>query len=345
MLRLFLLFYWTFYFFLCFAETNNHIILTDDFKETYIGKSTYIYEDRGGNEDIYNILNKSSNKWELQDKDRPRKGLSSSTFWAKTIIENRTSKIVPLIFVQECPMADWIQFFMVNQTQVIEKSVLMGDTLPFKNRTIPHNYFAYDYTFPPNSTLTFYCKTGQLGGKFYLPLKLSRQNIWLSSNNRKTLSHGLILGIILIFCLIGLLTYLSIRRKFLLFFILQNVFFVLFYLSFNGMGFQYLWPNATHFQQIAAAQMLNGIAIFKVLFFITFFNLKQIKSFKFTVLGIIGLQFLSCLFPVLFEYYPIFHTSFFAKFLRIFNYSIFPLTLFTLGGLSFIFYKKQKIRI
>ncbi len=324
---------------------QKKITITADFQGEYLGKYSYLLEDSSHQIKIQDVLSKPLSEWEDSKMNIPRKGVSSSIFWSKTTIENNTNQPQSMTFVLEYPMVDWVQFFIVDREKlVVDQSKEMGDIQPFETRTIQHHYFVYNYTFPPHSTVDFYCKTGQLGGKFYLPLHLYKQNIWLSQNNRKLIRHGLILGLVSILCLIGLITFFRTRRIFLLFFTLQNISFAFFYLAFNGLGFQYIWSNAIPYQQIGTVQAMNAFTIFKVLFLITFFNIKQVRPIYQTFKFILGVQFICFILPILITYIPTLNTPSFAKLSRLLNFSITALLLFILLTLCLLYYRKTKDR-
>jgi len=324
-----------------FAEKK--ISITDDFECAYLGTYSYLFEDTSHQITINDLLPKPLNEWEVSTLEKPRKGVSSSIFWSQTTIENKTNQSQSMTIVLEYPMVDWVQFFMVDgKKEVMDQSKAMGDIQPFDNRTIQHHYFVYNFTFPPNSRYDFYCKTGQLGGKFYLPLQLYKQNSWISQNSKTLLRHGLLLGFVSILCLISLISFIRTRKIFLLFFTLQNLSFALFYLAFNGMGFQYIWPNSIPYQQIGTVQTMNALTIFKVLFLITFFNFKQVRPVYRAFLFILGIQIICFILPILIAYIPVFNSPFLAKLSRLLNFSITALLLFMILALCLVYYRKTK---
>jgi len=325
------------------AFSQKTITITDTFQCKYLGEYSYLLEDANHQISLQNLLTKPLEEWENSKLEKPRKGVSTSTFWSRTTIENRTDEIQEMTIVLEYPMVDWVQFFIVaNDTTILDQSKAMGDVQPFANRTVQHHYFVYNYTFLPKSTYTFYCKSGQLGGKFYLPLHLFKHNVWLSKNNKDLLRHGLILGLVSILCLISFITFLRTRKVFLLFFTLQNLSLAFFYLAFNGLGFQYIWAFEIPYQQIGTVQAMNALTIFRVLFLITFFNIKQIRSIYRIFIFILGVQLVCFILPILIVYIPLFNTPTLAKVSRLLNFSITALILFILFTLSCLYYQKTK---
>jgi hypothetical protein len=117
---------------------------------------------------------------------------------------------------------------------------------------------------------------------------------------REYFYSGIFYGMILVFCLYNFVMFLAIRQKQYLYYIIYNLSIGIFELSSNGIAYQYLWPNAPEWNEIAYGVALYIASICALLFTREFLNLKtKAPRLNRLVIGLIIARtvfFLLCLF-------------------------------------------------
>lgn len=278
---------------------SERLLISETFQSTYVGTYSWLYEDTTSQQTIYDIYNQSSLDWEKQEMPKIINGISGSNYWVKFELNNTSGHTKDMTLVLENAVFDRIQFFIVDNNEVIDSSNYMGDLLPFKEREVHHRYYVYNFQIPANSNWQIYTMAGKMGGKFVCPLKLYTAKQWSISANRLDLYHGLTTGfhvMLFIFCL--LLAFI-IKRRYVFYFMMQITATYLFFLATSGLGFQYLWPNAIYFQQSVSVIPNILLLLFKVLFVINFFShLQKIPAARRILKLIIILQTISFILPV-----------------------------------------------
>jgi len=282
-----------------FAESRESLLLAQDFGSEYVGNYCWLYEDTSAVQTIENIFQVAETNWEKQQQPKIIKGISSSNFWMKFELNNTSQSTQEMALVLENAVFDRVQFFITDGMHLIDRSQLMGDLLPFKERAVPHRYFVYPFQIPANTNWQMYTMAGKMGGKFVCPLVLYTANEWTTASSRLDLYYGLSTGfhvMLFIFCLLLLIV---IRKRYVFYFMMQLIAVYLFFLATTGLGFQYLWPNAVYFQQSISVIPNILLLLFKVLFVLSFFeHLQAIPTALRILKVIIYLQIISLILPI-----------------------------------------------
>jgi hypothetical protein len=111
---------------------------------------------------------------------------------------------------------------------------------------------------------------------------------------------GIFYGMILIFCLYNLVMFFAFRQKQYLYYIMYNLSIGVFEMSSNGIAYQYLWPGAPAWNEIASGVALFSASIFSLFFTREFLSLKTkallLNKLVLWVIGLRSVFFLLCLF-------------------------------------------------
>jgi len=263
------------------------LTISDDFESEWVGTFSELYEDVSVSETIHQIKNKPAERWEKQTLPEINKGIISSNFWIRFPIINTSQSPKEVVLALESTLFDRVQFYAFQQGQLIDSSMAMGEMQAFEERESDHRFFIHTLSLPLNETIEVYVLAGKLGGKLKCPLKVYSKQAWAKRSNRDYITSGILVGSILFINLFGLLLFFIIREKYVLIFSIQFLAVFLYYLASSGLGFQYLWPEAFHFQQGIVLIIPTAIPIFKAWFLFHFFNFnlshKIARLLKFTI--------------------------------------------------------------
>lgn len=141
----------------------------------------------------------------------------------------------------------------------------LGDQLNFKERTLAHKNFEVYIENDNNLTQDYYFKirSSQISDVIIV---LRSVNWFISYALDEYFYFGIFYGMILVFSFYNLIMFVAMRQKQYLFYVLYNLSVGLFEMSSDGIAYQYLWPNAPIWNQIAYAFFLYGTSIFALLF-------------------------------------------------------------------------------
>ncbi|MES2447955.1 MAG: 7TM diverse intracellular signaling domain-containing protein [Bacteroidota bacterium] len=203
-------------------------------------------------------------KFSPSNKSTPQTISLNTNYWAKIKIKhnNKSSHRFLLEFFDQT--IDHITVYMPQSdgTYVVKE---LGDQLNFAERTLTHKNFEVYIPNDNNLTQTYYFKirSSQISDVIIV---LRSVNWFISYALDEYFYFGIFYGMILVFSFYNLIMFVAMRQKQYLFYVLYNLSVGIFEMSSDGIAYQYLWPNAPIWNQIAYAFFLYGTSIFALLF-------------------------------------------------------------------------------
>jgi diguanylate cyclase (GGDEF)-like protein len=150
----------------------------------------------------------------------------------------------------------------------------LGDRLPFAARGVAHRYPNVELALPRGSALDILVGVRSTSS-IQLPLRLyTPTELWAASHDEQA-GLGLYYGILLALFLYNLAVLASIRDASYAYYLAYLAAFGLLMLAFNGLGFQYLWPDATTWQSASLPVSIGAVLCTSLLFARSFLDLRQ----------------------------------------------------------------------
>jgi len=267
-----------------------------------------------------------------------------TTYWFKINIKHNSSTDNRFLLELFDQTIDHLTVYVPKNDGTYEAKEL-GDRLNFKNRTLTHKNFEIYIANDHDEVKPYYFKiqSSQIADVIIV---LRSVNWFISYALDEYFYFGIFYGMILVFSFYNLIMYIAIRQKQYLFYVLYNLSVGLFEMSSDGIAYQYLWPNAPGWNQIAYAFFLYGTSIFALLFTreLLFVKSKAPKLNK-LIIGVIAARSLFFVYCLLFnqelfsykflEFVPL--TVAFFTGIYIFKNGYQPARFFVLGY-SFLFF-------
>ena len=145
------------------------------------------------------------------------------------------------------------------------QQVQLGDNHRFSQRFFQHKNFELpiDNTLSREGTYYFRVRSSQLADVIIV---LRSINYFVSYAVDEYFSFGIFYGMILIFSFYNLIMFVAVRQRQYLYYVLYIISVGLYEMCTDGIAYQYLWPNASRWNQYAFAFPLAGISVFTLLF-------------------------------------------------------------------------------
>ncbi|QPH41041.1 7TM diverse intracellular signaling domain-containing protein [Pedobacter endophyticus] len=141
----------------------------------------------------------------------------------------------------------------------------LGDANAFNNRLVHHKNFEIPIRNEGKEAQTYYFKISS--SQIADVIVVLRTTQWFISYALDEYFYfGIFYGMILVFSFYNLIMYIAIRQKQYLFYVLYNLSVGFFEMSTDGIAYQYLWPNAPGWNELAYAFALCATSIFALLF-------------------------------------------------------------------------------
>jgi diguanylate cyclase (GGDEF)-like protein len=189
--------------------------------------------------------------------------IGAQDLWLTFTVTSRAAYQTRILSIDN-PNLDSLVLFHLVGGQLVE-NIEMGDSLPFYQRPLQSNAFAYSFTLEQDQPHTFYLKINT-SGSAHLPLTLWSPNQFSQAMESQSLLRGLQLGALCAFGLFALfisLTSGSFSYSYYAGYVLSMSLLVA---TINGLAFRYVWPNWPAVQQLMVPAILPIVVAFGIMF-------------------------------------------------------------------------------
>ena len=203
----------------------------------------------------------------------PRNRHLTSAYWIRVRIRHacQSDKQWVLEFFDQT--IDSITAYLPHQDGGYRR-VVLGDQLGFVARRIKHKNFLIPLDNDHNQTLTYYFRV-KANHPVDMLLVLRSVDFLVYYATNEYFLFGLFYGLILLICLYNLLLYVAIREIPYLYLVLYALSVGLYFSSLDGIAYQYLWPGAPGWNEIAYGVFRYLMVLFSLLFTQAFLHTRH----------------------------------------------------------------------
>jgi len=205
----------------------------------------------------------SDEKFAPPKDDSPNYGYTKAAIFAKFSLQNQGTKQQEVFLEIDYPVLDDVRLYVLDEGGNLVKEYKTGDWLPFGQRELPTRNFVFRLLLEPYKTYTVILRM-KTESTFSFPITLWQPDNFWKAENYSMWWFGIFYGIMLVMLLYNLFIYSVLKEPSYLLYVFNIIAIVLFQLTFNGIGFQYLWgkfPDFNHFNMSLAASLLTLFSI------------------------------------------------------------------------------------
>ncbi|MDX1696478.1 MAG: 7TM diverse intracellular signaling domain-containing protein, partial [Ketobacteraceae bacterium] len=223
-------------------DFNNRITITEAQGRYLLGSHLAILEDSSRELTIDEVSSPSyADQFAPSEKSTPSFGFSSSVYWARVEIEQKTPQERGWMLELSYAPMQWVDVYTITDDGVLNHK-RGGSGLPFVDRPFAHHKHVFELRLPPNSITNLYVRV-ESESSINIPLRLYRADVFAQVSGRELYALGLYFGVIVgLFCY-NLFIYFNIREKAYLYYAGFLAGFVLLTMSLNGLAQQLIWPD------------------------------------------------------------------------------------------------------
>ncbi|MVN22807.1 7TM diverse intracellular signaling domain-containing protein [Mucilaginibacter arboris] len=140
-----------------------------------------------------------------------------------------------------------------------------GSNFNFDNRLYKHKNFEFQISKLPKGEYACYFKV-QSKDAVNIIMVYRQTKYFVYYALTEYFTYGLFYGIILIFSFHNLLMFIAVKKRQYLYYVLYILSVGLYEMSIDGIAFQYVWPNAPHWNQYAYGFALYSVSLFALVF-------------------------------------------------------------------------------
>jgi diguanylate cyclase (GGDEF)-like protein len=195
----------------------------------------------------------------------PNFGFSGSTYWFRLELSRPAGEARSWYLRIGYPPLDSIELYW-KAAQGGYRRLAAGDQMPFAERVIHEPQFILPLELAPEQTREFFLRVRTVGA-VTVPLAVLSDRELERTRSTGHLPYGLFFGTLVALALYNLLLFLSIRDPSYLYYVAYVVASGLAYFGYDGLAFQYLWPEAVSWNQ--RAHVVFGFAALGLAFLFT----------------------------------------------------------------------------
>jgi len=211
--------------------------------------------------------------WTHNGNDSVSLGYGSEAYWFRVELSN--SLAVEAINFLEIgyPVLDHITFYSAS-SDGLSQPLVLGDKQPFYDRPVHHRNFIIPMVLAPDETTTIFIRVATTSS-MQLPLTLWDQDAFYAAEQARSLFEGIYYGIVLVMILYNLFVFMAVGERNFLYYVGYIAAMPLFLACLHGVAFQFLWPEATWWNDQSIIVFLNLVVFFGGAFSISFINVTR----------------------------------------------------------------------
>jgi diguanylate cyclase (GGDEF)-like protein len=191
-------------------------------------------------------------------------GFSNSAWWVRFKVRNTGYLPLKSTVKLDYPLLDLVDVWVLSGTDQLA-SWRTGNRRSFHTRPIKHRDFLFPMTLAAKGEQTVYIRI-QSEGPVNIGLTMFGEEALLPKIQLEYMALGAYFGAFLLLAICVSVLYLIDRQKAFILYLIYILSYSSYMLAFNGLAFQYLWPNAPEFGQISRPILLALSTIFLLQF-------------------------------------------------------------------------------
>lgn len=211
--------------------------------------------------------------WQESDGSAVNRGIDSSVWWFRIDIRNENQAEQEYLLEIAYASLDHIGIYLADGQNIIDHRP-MGDQLPFHARPINHHFFVVPTELPVGETLTLLISV-RTNGVVQLPISLWTKSDFARHDQARQLLAGIYFGAMLVMLIYNLFMFIGIADRSYLYYVGFVMSVPMFLSSLMGYSYQYLWPDAPHWNGQSIGFFLTSMVLFALLFTDDFLQLKR----------------------------------------------------------------------
>ncbi len=235
------------------------------------GEKLCVFEDKSDKISINEILNKEGKSvFFVPSKNQFGNSVrgENTSYWYKIKLKNDSNKNANYIIESFNYRIDSIQFYEVIDG-VLRVSDSIGVGYDFGKREIKHKNLTHCIGMAPNEEVLLFIRIKNRYDT-HIEIVVRKMNFFTSYALTEYFYLGIFYGSIVVILILNLLAGFFLQSRSHFYYVAYILFVGIFFLSKDGMGFQYLWPNTN---------MLNDYIYILSIYFMTVFLLLYTESF------------------------------------------------------------------
>jgi two-component system, sensor histidine kinase LadS len=173
-------------------------------------------------------------------------GIAQHPYWIHFKLRNETGASGSFAIEIENPRLNHLALYEVSATSLTAMEKL-GDWKPFNSRPVKYKNFIYTTNLGQHESKSYFLFVRQTGNSLTVPIKVYKAETFWTTRLQNYLFDGVTYGILLFVTILSLLFFVNTRHYLYLYYSLYVLTAIAWFLTYFGLGFQYIWPGYPDF--------------------------------------------------------------------------------------------------
>lgn len=203
----------------------------------------------------------------------PSFGYTKTVYWARFQLDVSSAEDVRYLKLDN-PTMDRIELYQISSEGDVDLREA-GDLLPFHQRELDHRTFVFRLNFSELSGVYTYYMRLETEGAMQLPITLTDPVSYSENTQRDYLILGILAGLAAVMALYNLFIFLALKNRSYLYYFMFILVNLMTFLSFTGLAYQFIWPDAVWWNNRSIIFFLTLSNIMAIIFAGHFLEIKR----------------------------------------------------------------------
>ena len=177
-------------------------------------------------------------------------GFTQSAYWFRLRLDNPTDQAQTRLLEISNYALSYVDFYAPADAAGSYQATQTGSAMPFSSRTVKNRFYVFPVAVPAHTQQVVYLRVQALDG-LVIPGRLWTERGFQEHSKQDYMVQTLYYGMVIAMVLFNLLLFVTLRDSMFLMYVTFEVIFALALASFGGLSHEFIWPQASHWANMA----------------------------------------------------------------------------------------------
>lgn len=277
LLLLFVLFSWS-------VQARADVALADGQVSQVVTEELQFLSDEGRTLVLTDVLALPASRWKQNGEQTFSHGYTQANWWLRLKVDNPQAQQARQLLELAYPVLDDVEVWVLGANQQPEAHYRLGDKQPFAQRPLQHRFFLVPLELAPGSERTIVLRLHS-SSSMQAPLTLWNERAYFERDQKILLAEGVFFGGIGLLVVYSFFVFVALRERMHFYYVLYVVSLLAFLASLKGFSFQFIWPQATDWNDRVLMVSLSGMLLSGGLFTYRFLGISATSGWLYRMAG------------------------------------------------------------
>lgn len=236
---------------------------------------------------VAELLRRPDAEWQQNGDETFSHGYTTANWWLRFPVGNARAETSRFLLELAYPVLDQVEVWVLDGNNHVDAHYQLGDKQPFHERILQHRFFLIPLELSPGGERTVLLRLHS-ASSMQAPLTLWDERAYHEQDQHVLLAEGVFFGGMALMVLYSFFVFMALRDRLYFYYVLFVFSLLVFLASLKGLSFQFLWPQATQWNDRVLIVTLASMMASGGLFTIRFLRIREhMPRFFWLTLGLV----------------------------------------------------------